>query len=101
MGKQSKTLYAKRRGRRAQELLELVYTDLCGPMDVKSVDRAKYFITFIDNTTRKTFGYFLKHKNEALNVFNNFKELVEKQSGHKIKILRSNNKREFVNKYFD
>lgn len=70
-------------------------------MSVEFVGKAKYFIPFIDDKTRKTFVYFLKHNNKAFKVFNNFKELVEKQSGHKIKILRSDNKREFVNKYFD
>lgn len=55
IGKQSKTSFGKRTGKRAQEILEMVHTDLCGQMNVEYLGVAKYFITFINDKTRKTF----------------------------------------------
>lgn len=39
-------------------LLEIVHSDLCGPMEITSIGRAKYFMTFIDDYSRKVFLYF-------------------------------------------
>jgi len=39
---------------RAKFLLELVHTDVCGPMNISSVGGNKYFLTFIDDFSRKT-----------------------------------------------
>ena len=44
--------------------------------------------------------YFLKHKSEAFEVFKQFKVMVEKQSGHYIKILRTDRGREFASNNF-
>ena len=47
------------------------------------------------------FVYFLRQKSETLKFFNAFKVMAETQTGNKIKILRSDNGREYVNKEFD
>ena len=44
------------------EKLELVYYDVCGPMEVDSLSRSKYFVTFIDDASRKTYVYLLHTK---------------------------------------
>jgi transposase InsO family protein len=62
---------------------------------------AQYFLTFIDNFSRKTHVYLLKAKGEAFEKFKQYKALVENKIGHKIKVLRSNNGGEFVSKKFD
>ena len=49
----------------------------------------RYFITFIDDCSRYTYIYLLKHKDEAFHVFKAFKAEVENQLGKIIKILRS------------
>ena len=48
----------------------------------------------------KTWVYFLKHKSEAFEVFKQFKFMVEKKSGHYIKILRIDRGREFTTNNF-
>ena len=48
----------------------------------------KYFLTFIDDYSRRTWLYFLKLKSEVFNMFLAYKALVEKQSGHQILKLR-------------
>lgn len=118
-GKQSRFPFQKN-GTRATKLLELVHSDLCGPMEHFSLGGARYFITFIDDFSRKVFVYFLSSKTGITEVFSSFKALVENQtgcniqhvqsrssqivedkSGNTIKILRTDNGTEYVNRDFE
>lgn len=85
-------------GTRADEQLELVHSDLCGPMEVDSLAGSRYFFTLIDDCTHKVFVYCLKRKDEVFDAFVNFKNLVENQSNKKIKILRTDNGGEYCNR---
>lgn len=40
--------------KRKREILELVHTDVCGPMQTELLGEASYFIIFIDDKTRFT-----------------------------------------------
>lgn len=42
---------------KSENLLELIHSDLCGPMENTSVGGAKYFITYIDDFSRKIFMF--------------------------------------------
>lgn len=88
-------------GERSTETLHRIHTDLCGPMETSSLNGARYFILFIDDFSRMTFIYFLKKKNEAFACFKIFKKMVENQLSKKIKILRSDNGLEYINKDFE
>lgn len=85
---------------RANALLEIIHTDLCGPMETVSAGGGKYFITFVDDFSRKVYVYFLKNKMDIKSVFIKFKEEVENELEKKIKILRSDNGKEYCNKEF-
>ena len=74
---------------RACTPLEIMHSDIFGPMQTSSIGGCKYFLNFIDDYSRKTWLYFLKHKYDAFSYFQQFKALVENQSGHRIKILRT------------
>lgn len=87
-------------GSRANGLLEIIHTDLCGPMETPSAGGGKYFITFTDDFSRKVHVYFLKNKMDIKSVFKKFKEEVENELERKIKTLRSDNGKEFCNKDF-
>ena len=71
----------------AKEHLELVHTDLCGPMQTQSIGGIFYILTFIDDFSGKTWIYFLRNKSETFSRFKEFKALTEKQSEKFIKIL--------------
>lgn len=86
---------------RTTDLLEVVHSDVCGPFNVKSPGGSKYFVTFIDDFSRRIFVYIIKAKSDVLDTFKMFQKHVEKQTGRKIKTLRSDNGREYVNKEFD
>ena len=55
----------------------------------KNVVKKKYFITFIDNNTKYCFVYLLRRKDETLEKFTHYKNLVENQLNINIKVLRS------------
>ena len=61
-----------------------------------SMSQAKYALTFLDEFSRYCWVYFLKNKSEVLGLFKVFKDLVENQSGRRLKILRSDNDGEYV-----
>ena len=61
---------------------------------------AEYFVTFIDDHSRKIWIYFLKTKDEVFNRFKEFKALVENLTRKRIKVLRSENGGEFIDKEF-
>ncbi|KAG5323078.1 POLX protein, partial [Pseudoatta argentina] len=50
-GKMSRSAFPKE-SNSTTELLELIHTDICGPMRVSSDSRARYFITFINDCFR-------------------------------------------------
>jgi hypothetical protein len=97
-GNHQRTYFLKNEATRASKLLELVYNDVSGLMKTTFNNATRYFVTFIDNFSRKTHVYLLKAKGE---VFEKFKALVENQTNMKIKTLRFNNEREFVSKKID
>lgn len=47
---------------RASKKLELLHSDLCGPLNIPSTGGACYLLTLIDDYSRMIFGYFLKSK---------------------------------------
>lgn len=99
-GKLAKLPFSKQSSSRCKEILGLIHTDLCGPMPNKSLSGARYFLTFIDDFSRKTFVYFLKSKEEVFDKFKLFKNLVEKETDRKIKMIRSDNGGEYINNQF-
>ena len=84
-------------------ILDFIHSDLCGPMSHVSLRGYKYYVTFIDDHSRKTWIYFLKSKKyeEVLQRFQELKALLENKTGRKIRALRSDNGGEYTSKEFD
>lgn len=72
---------------RSSDVLQLVHTDICGPMRVKSLSGSRYFATFVDDKTRYCEIVFLKNKSDIFEKFVEFKTRVEKQTGKKLKVV--------------
>ncbi|KAK2972283.1 hypothetical protein RJ640_014341 [Escallonia rubra] len=100
VGKQHRHSFPKESISRAKAPLELIHTDVCGPIDPASLGKNRYFLLFIDDYSRKTWVYFLKQNSEVFLTFKRFKVLVEKQSGYQIKAMRSDRGGEFISKEF-
>jgi hypothetical protein len=80
--------------------LQLVHSDLCGPLSSPSFSRSKYFLNFIDDFSIHTWVYLLKLKSKVFDRFLAYKAIVKKQSGHEIENLRTYNGGEYVNNNF-
>ena len=83
---------------KTEGILELVHSDVCGPMPSTSLSGYVYYVTFIDNYSRKTWVYFLKSKDEVFGKFKEFKlkAFVYNLLERKIKIPRSDNGGEYT-----
>jgi len=99
LGKYAKDAFS-RSNNRAKSVLGLIHLDICDPMSTKSLSSVEYFITFIDDYSRKTWIYFLKTKDEVFIQFKEFKAIVENLTRKNIKVLHSDNGGEYVDKDF-
>jgi hypothetical protein len=68
--------------------LQLVFSDVWGPAPT-SVGRHNYYISFIDDYSKFTWIYLLKHKSDALAAFITFQKLVERKFNRKILTVQS------------
>ena len=60
-------------------------------MDAKSHSGALYFFSFIDDYSRKVWVTVLKTKDQVVSVFMEFQVRVERETGRKLKVVRSDN----------
>ena len=85
---------------RSTHKLQLVHSDVCGPMQTQSIGGAKYFLTFIDDYTRCCAVYFMKHKSEVLDKFKEFEVTTSNDAGRAIGTLRTDNGGEYLSSAF-
>ena len=68
IGKMGKTSF-KSKIYQSKEILEIVYTNLCGPIGIESYSGEKFFILFVDDYSRMMIVMYLKEKLEAFDKF--------------------------------
>ncbi|GAU41877.1 hypothetical protein TSUD_367420 [Trifolium subterraneum] len=85
---------------RTKSVLEVIYSDVCGPMQVDSNGGNRYFVSFVDDHSRKLWTYLIKSKSKLFDVFKKFKAMAEKQSYHKLKVLKTYGGGEYVSNAF-
>jgi Integrase core domain/GAG-pre-integrase domain len=93
-GKQHRVAFRRNPTSKKSSLLDLMHTDLCSMRD-RSIDDALYFVTFVDNHSRKLWTYSLKTNDQVLNVFKQWVVEVERETGRKLKCVRSDNGGEY------
>lgn len=79
---------------RANDIFDLVHTDVCSITE-NSLRGAIYFVTITDDHSRKIFAYVLKNKFQVLDAFKEFHAMVERETGRKLKCIRSDNGGEY------
>ena len=72
-------------------ILDYNHIDVWGPTKTASLGGKHYFVTFVDDFSRRVWVYTLKSKDEVFETFLVWKKMVENQTGRKIKVLRSDN----------
>jgi hypothetical protein len=97
-GKYAKQI-KKSEAKRSAEVLEIIHTDICDSFPVKYVDGFDLFITFTDDFSRYGYIYLIKERSEALDKFKIFNAEVENQHNIKIKVVRSDNEREYYDRH--
>lgn len=96
-GKMTRRHFEEVKCRDVNQKLRLVHSDLCGPMSVKSLGGAWYFLVIVDDFTRFTYVAFLKKKSDTLDEFKSFVNLMSTQGHGKVRALRTDNGKEYVN----
>lgn len=95
---------AKKPFQRSQSLtrsaLDLVHSDVCGPITPMSYGGSRYFVSFIDDFTHRVTVYVISHKSEVFSKFATYLEWAERSTSKKLKILRSDNGGEYLSKDF-
>ena len=99
MGKHNRSPFPHSESQRANDVNELIHSDVCGPLP-DSLGNNKYFVTFIDDSSRHCWGYPIKSKDKVFDVFREFRAMVEKITGKPIKTLRSDNGGEYKSNAF-
>ena len=79
--------------------MDLIHSDVCDLKSNQTRDGYKYFITFVDDSTRFCYVYLLKSKDEAIEKFELYKTEVENQLKGKIKVIRSDRGGEYVSPF--
>lgn len=100
MGKHTRLPFSKRGVIRTKRILELIHTDVCGPMSKPAHDGTEYFVTFTDDFSRASVIYCMKNRFELLEKFKDYVAMAEAQHGCKISKLRADNGGEYISHVF-
>ena len=100
-GKMSKKPFPKiRNSPRSSQILELIHSDIVGPITPSTVQGCKYILTFVDDRSHYCWSYLLAHKDDTFSTFVEWKTMVERNTGEKVKTLRTDNGGEYKNHHF-
>jgi hypothetical protein len=99
-GKQNRKPFPKSTYRSTQKL-QLIHTDVAGPLSTPSIKGSRYYILFIDDFTRMCWIFFMKYKSEVAGIFWQFKKNVENKSSCRIQAIRSDNGKEYTSSEFN
>ena len=87
-GKMTKRSFSAK-GFRAKEPLELVHSDVCGPLNVQARGGYEYFVTFIDDYSRYEYVYLIQRKSKTFGKFKEFLAEAKRQLGKSLLCLQS------------
>lgn len=80
--------------------LEYIHSDLWGPSKTLTHGGGKYFMSIIDDYSRRVWVYILKTKDEAFTKFKDWMQTVENKSDRRVKHLRTDNGLEYLSESF-
>ncbi|MCO5574939.1 hypothetical protein L7F22_028734 [Adiantum nelumboides] len=100
LGKMHRFAFSQDGSVRATRKLQLVHSDVCGPMRTPSVGNSLYFVTFIDDFSRFCWVYPLKAKSDVFAFFQHYVSMVENETGCKVQTLRTDRGGEYMSGAF-
>lgn len=85
---------------KAKGPLELIHSNVFGPVKQASLSGMKYMVTCIDDFSRYVWVYFMKEKSKTFSNFKEFKEIMEAEVDKRIRCLRTDNVGEYTSDEF-
>jgi len=95
--KQTRSPFKSERTRTSRPL-EIIHTDVCGPVDPVTWDGKKYFTTFLDDYTHFLMVYLIEGKYEVIDAIKEYVAEVEAKWNYKVSKIRCDNGGEYANK---
>ena len=89
LGKMHRTPFPRAAPYRAEQGLDLVHGDLCGPITPATTSGNKYFLLIVDDHSRYMWLEVLRSKDEAFKFFRKIKAAAETQCGAKLRAFRT------------
>jgi hypothetical protein len=85
----------------AENVLDVIHSDVCGKITPQSLGGKQYFVTFLDDNSRFSTVEVLTNKSEVLPAFQRYVEKVEVLQERRIKFLQSDNGGEYCSAAFN
>ncbi|GFW08472.1 retrovirus-related Pol polyprotein from transposon TNT 1-94 [Trichonephila clavipes] len=101
LAKSKRVSFKKTGAVRSKCPLELLHMDLCGPMPTESQGGNKYFLSIIDDYSRKVTVFPIRNKSDVFHTFIRFKKRAERFLSKKVIAVRTDGGLEFCNKNMD
>ena len=78
------------------DVFDPIHFDVWGPFSVSNIGRSRYIAIFVNDYSRYSWIFHMKHRSELLQVYCNFAKMVETQFSKCIKNFQSNNALEYT-----
>ena len=98
--KHTRVSFPKRLNNGAKSPFELVHTDVWSPCRIASTLGFQYFVTFIDAYSQCTWLFLMKNRAELFSIFQKFYVEIQTQFNISIRMLRSDNAKEYFSAPF-
>ena len=96
-GKSARLPFPAVADRKAERVLDIVHTDLCGPKKTVTPSGNRFVMHLVDDFSRFTVTHLLKHKSEATQLIKDYVRWTENLFGRKVRVIRSDGGGEFSN----
>lgn len=97
-GKMTRLKFPKIAQKHSKAPLDLVHSDVCGPMQTETPSQKRYILTFIDDFTRYGVIYLLRSKSDVFEKLEEYIEMTTTMFNRRVKLLRWDRGGEYTGK---